>query len=204
MSKIIQKKPRVLLRSKKSDQAHLIIGYRGDPMGAKGRYAEGLLATILGGNMSSRMFLEVRERRGLAYAIRTSADHQLDTGSFATYAGVQVKGIDEALRVILKQYQAISDSSLPITSKELLKAKEFVKGQLALTLEDTKAVNGFFALEELMLGKTITPDQVFNKIDQVKIEDVVAVAKDFFKTEKLNLAIIGPYKSQARFEKLIS
>jgi predicted Zn-dependent peptidase len=197
-----QTKPRVLLKNKMTDQAHLILGYLGNEMGNRDRYVEAILSTILGGGASSRMFTEVREKRGLAYAVRTSSDHYLDTGSLATYAGVPIKKAEEAISVILFEYNKIKEGK--IKDSELKKAKEYLKGHLALSLEDTNDVNGFFGLEQLLLGRVRTPEEVYSEIDGVKGEDVVRVAKYMLKPDRLNLAVIGPYKSQETFEKLLS
>lgn len=198
-----QEKPKTLVRYKKTDQAHLIIGFRGNPMGHKDRYAEAVLSAVLGGGASSRLFTEVRERRGLAYAVRTSVSHYLDTGHIATYAGVRLKAINEAIKVIQTEYGKVKKSA-EITNRELSKAKEYLKGHLALSLEDTRNVNDFFGVEQLLIGKNRSPAEVFMGIDKVSIEDVVRVAKVMFKRGKLNLAVIGPFKSQERFEKLLA
>lgn len=198
-----QSKPKALLKYKKTDQAHIIIGYLGNKMGRDDRYAEALLSVILGSGASSRLFTEVREKRGLAYAVRTSSDHYIDTGSLATYAGVPINKAEEAIAVILAEYEKIKKDG-SIKKAELKKAKEYIKGHLALSLEDTNSVNGFFGLEQLFLGKIRTPEEVFKQIDKVKVEEVVAVANNIFRKERLNLAVIGPYKDQARFEKLLS
>jgi predicted Zn-dependent peptidase len=201
--KFVQTRPNLILKSKKTDQAHLILGFRGDAMGSKRRYAEGLLATILGSGMSSRMFTQVREKRGLAYAVKTSSDHAIDNGYLATYAGVRLDSISEAIKVMLNEYYSLSQKKKPISKKEFSKAKEYIKGNLALSLEDTKDVNAFFGVEELYLGKARTPDEVYKSIDKVRVGEVYDVAKDFFKPEKLNLSIIGPFKERSRFEKII-
>lgn len=199
-----QAQPQVKLHAKKKEQAHLILGFRGNPRGHKDRFAEAILASILGGGMSSRLFIEVRERRGLAYSIRTSLEHYMDTGYIGTYAGVDVNRAEEAIKVILEEHYKITNHDSGITIQELNKAKEYIKGHLALALEDTKDVASFFGESELMLDKVETPEEVFKKIDEVKIEGVVRVAKEFFVPERLNLAIIGPYDDKSRFEKLIS
>ncbi len=156
--------------------------------------------------MSSRMFTEVRERRGLAYAVSTSSDHYLDNGYFATYAGVRLETIDEAIKVILEQMEGVptADSKFKISKKELKKAKEFMKGHLALGLEDTKAISGFFGVRQLLLDKIETPDFIYKKIDEVMVEDVYKIAKKLFVRKNLNLAIIGPYKDKKRFENLLT
>jgi predicted Zn-dependent peptidase len=198
-----QKNPKVLLHSKKNEQAHFILGFLGIPRGHKDRFAEAILASALGSGMSSRMFTEVREKRGLAYAVRTSVDHLIDTGYLATYVGADTKRVDEAVKVVLDQCYRIINGKNPITKNELKKAKEYIKGHLALSLEDTKDVNSFFGARELMLGKIETPNEVYKALDKVTLTDIERVAKKCFVPEKLNFAIIGPFKNKSRFEKLL-
>jgi len=198
-----QRGPKLKLHSKKKEQAHFILGFRGNPRGYKGRFAEAVLSVILGGGMSSRLFMEVRERRGLAYAVKTSAERYQDTGYLASYAGVDVARVDEAIKVVLDQHYGLADGRYPISASELNKAKEYLKGHMALALEDTKGVNEFFGESELFLKKIETLEEVFKAIDRVTIEDVVSEAKKLFVPKKLNLAIIGPYGDSGRFERLI-
>ena len=153
--------------------------------------------------MSSRLFTEVRERRGLAYSVRCSVDHYMDTGEFASYAGVDVLKAEEAISVMLEEHYKIANDKYQISNKELKKAKEYIKGHIALSLEDTKDINSLFGESELMLGKVETPEEIFKGIDKVTVDDVYELAKRLFVPEKLNLAIIGPYKSSSRFEKLL-
>ena len=198
-----QGKPQVKLHAKKKEQAHFILGFMGEGRNYKGKLVQAVLAAILGGGMSSRLFSEVRERRGLAYSVRTSVERYEDTGYFGTYAGVDVKRIDEAIKVTLNEHYKLASGETPISARELKKAKEFIKGHLALSLEDTKDVNYFFADQELYLTKIETPEDIFRGIDKVTIEEVIAEAKKAFRPEKLNLALIGPYEDPERFEKLI-
>jgi predicted Zn-dependent peptidase len=198
-----QKSPRVKLKKKANEQAHLILGFVGYPRGHQNRFTEAVLSCLLGGGMSSRLFTEIRERRGLAYSVKTSADHFVDTGEFATYAGVDVKKAHEAIKVMLDQYYGLASGQYPISQKELAKAKEFLKGHLALALEDTKEINVLFGENELMLGRIETPDEIYANIDKVSKKEVVKLAGQIFRPEGLNLAIIGPYKDSEPFEKLL-
>ena len=198
-----QTKPQLLLYDKKKEQAHFVLGFRGNPRGYEGRFAEALLSAILGGSASSRLFIEVRERRGLAYSVRTSTERYSDTGYIATQAGVDTKRVDEAIKVTLGEHWGLASKKKPISKQELSKAKEFLKGNLALALEDTKDVTGFFGEKALFLKEVLTPEEVFKKIDAVTIDEVVEEAKKLFRLEKLNLAIIGPYEDESRFRKLL-
>ncbi len=198
-----QKSPKLKLYTKKNDQTHLILGFLGDGRLYKDRYTQGILSAVLGGGMSSRMFIEVRERRGLAYSVRTSVDRYTETGYISTYAGVDPKKATEAVKVILDQYYGLADGRYEISEKELKKAKEYVKGHLALALEDTKDINSFFADQELFQEKVRTPEEVFEAVDKVTIGDLLNEAKRLFVPERLNLAIIGPYKSDLEFAKII-
>lgn len=197
-------KIRVKLVSKKVEQAHLIVGFPADKLGEPNRYKDAVLDVILGSGMSSRLFTEVREKRGLAYSVRSETERCLDAGYFCVYAGVDVKKASEALKVILDQVYGFSRKKYPLQEKELNKAKEYLKGHLALSLEDTRGVSSFFGYEQLMLGKVRTPEEVFKKVNEVTIEDVYASAKRIFDSKKANLAIIGPYKSQEKFEKILA
>lgn len=198
-----QKGPKVLLSSKKKDQAHFILGFRTSEMNSSTRFAESLLSTILGGGMSSRLFTEIREKRGLAYSVRGDRDSYTDTGNITVYAGVDPKKIEEAIKVTLEQCYGLSSLQFPISKEELQKAKEYTKGHIALSLEDSKSIDAFFGVKELLLGKTETPEEVFKALDKVTIDDIVEVAKKYFKPEGLNLAIIGPYKDKTKFENLL-
>ena len=201
---VSQTKPKVRLHAKKKDQAHFILGFVGSGRDYSGRYAEALLTTILGGGMSSRLFSEVREKRGLAYSVSSGVERYAETGYLYTYAGVDVKRVDQAIAVTLKEHYGIANGQLPISNKELNKAKEYLKGHLALALEDTGAVSSFFGTDELFLGKVKTPEEIFKLVDKVSLDEVLMEAKKSFVPEKLNLAIIGPYDNESRFKKLIA
>jgi predicted Zn-dependent peptidase len=193
--------PRVLLSSKKKEQAHFILGFLAGKRGDKNRFEEAVLSIILGQGMSSRMFTEVREKRGLAYAVSTTRDRNSDVGYLGTQAGVDTKRVDEAIKVVMEQSLGIANGKFPINEKELTKAKEYIKGQIALSLEDTRDVSGFFGTRELLLGKIETVESYFAGIDKVSLDSLNRVAKKVFQPEKMYLAIIGPYDDAKRFEK---
>lgn len=198
-----QTTPQFKLQTKKCEQAHMILGFTGEGRGYEKRFAQSILSVILGAGMSSRLFIEVRERRGLAYSVRTSFERYQEIGYIGTYAGVSVEKAGEAVKVILDQCYGLVNGKYPVTEKELAKAKGYLKGNLALALEDTRDVSGFFGDQELFLGKCLTPEEIYKKIDAVTIKDVIFEAKKLFVPEKLNLAIIGPFKDKEKFIKLL-
>jgi predicted Zn-dependent peptidase len=201
--KVEKDKPEIKLHSKDIQQGHFILGFLASPYGAKDRYSDSVVNAILSGGMSSRLFTEVREKRGLAYAVRSEFDRFIDTGYYAVYAGVDPKKATKAIKIILDQCYGLANKKYKVGSAELIKAKEYIKGHLALSLEDTRSVNTFFGYEQLMMGKTRTPQQVFEAVDAVTVGDVYVSAKKVFVPERLNLAIIGPYKSDSQFKQLL-
>jgi len=197
-----QQSPRVKLKTKKTDQAHLYIGYPGLSFFDEDKTTLGVISAILGGGMSSRLFIQVRERRGLAYYIRSVYDMHADSGFFAARAGLNIGKIDEAVKVIVEEFEKVRTGD--VKEEELNKAKEFIKGRISLGLEDSQDVAEWYAEKQLLQEKIETPDEVFQKIQGVSVKDIQKVAERIFKKEKLNLAIIGPYEDEARFQKLIS
>lgn len=198
-----QKSPKVLIKTKKTEQVHFALGYRTVPEEHEDRYALDVLAAILGGGMSSRLFHEVRERRGLGYYVRTSADSYTDCGSLVSTAGVDPKRVKDAIIVILEEYIALKDGKKPVTHEELTKAKEYLKGHFVLELEDSRSVGSFFAHQELLDSVIETPKEVLEKIDEVSIEDIHRVARTYFKKETLNLALVGNFTNRQEFEDLL-
>lgn len=196
-----QKEAQLKLKFKKTDQTHFIVGTRAYHQNHPDRFALGLLATILGGNMSSRLFIEVRERRGLAYYVRTSVDAYQDCGYIATQAGVEHKNLKLALQTILEQYKKISSEK--VSEKELQKAKDYIKGKSVMGFEASDEVAGFFIDQEIHREEILTLDDIFKKIDAVKAEDVLRVANDVFRQDKLNLAVIGPHKNEKELKKIL-
>jgi predicted Zn-dependent peptidase len=200
-----QSKPRSKIVYKKTEQTHLCLGVRTFPRGHKYRYALGVLSTILGGNMSSRLFTEVREKKGLAYYIRTSTQYYLDNGYFVTQAGTDIKKSYETVKIIKQEYEKLASRKHGLTNKELVKAKEYLKGKLTLALEDSKEMAELFVEDQLMEGKTRTPEEILKAVDKVSLDEVLAVAEQVFKPENLNLAVIGPYRSaEKKFMSLTS
>ena len=197
--KFEQKQPGIRLFYKDSEQAHLCLGVRAFPMGNPDRYKLAVLNAILGSSMSSRLFIQLRERRGLAYYVRSGNEEYYDAGSFASQAGVEPKNINEALKIVLSEFAKIAVEKPG--EEELKKAKESLKGRLVLELEDSREVSTMAGLQELLEGKIRTPETIMAEVDKVSAEDVVEVAKKIFVNKGLNLAIIGPFKEEGQFIK---
>ena len=196
-----QAQPQVLLHSRQTDQIHLALGVRGYNLFHPQRYAQEILGIILGGMMSSRLFTEIRSKLGMAYYIKTDVEANPDTGYLVTLAGVDNKNVEKAVKSILKEYKAISQKKVP--EKELQKAKDYLKGKMILELEPSDTQASFYAGQELLEKRILTPGEIFKKIDQVSINDILKIAKDIFKPEKLNLVLIGPLKDQNKFERIL-
>ena len=193
-----QKKPEVLIHHKKTDQTHFCLGVRGYNLFHPKRYALALLSVILGGNMSSRLFIEVRERNGLAYSIHTSVDNSTDTGYLVTQAGIDHKNLEKSVKLILKEYKDLKDKK--VSERELQKAKDYLKGTTSLFLDSSDNQASFFALQELLEGVILSPEEKFKKIDEVSVNDIQKTAEDIFLSENLNLAVIGPIAENSQEE----
>ena len=196
-----QKEPNVLIHKKETGQTQIALGFRGYNLFHKDRFILETIASLLGGGMSSRMFLEVRERQGLAYYIKTYSESDTDTGNFVTYCGLRTEKIDQGITSILKEYKKLVLEK--VSEKELQKAKNYLKGKTVLSLESSNAKANFYGLQELLEEEIKETDELFKKIDRVTIEDVQRVAQDVFTFDKLNLAIIGLFENKDKFKKLL-
>lgn len=188
---------------KETEQAHFILGWpafkRSDPR----RYALSLLSTVIGGNMSSRLFTEVREKRGLCYYIHSDSDLYHDIGVFGGAAGVDPNRVEEALKVTIDQFHALTDGTKPITELELQKAKDYVAGKMVLGFEDSESVAQYYGMKHLLTSTIEEPDTVLEKIKAVTLTEVMTVAQDIIQENELRLAVIGPFKKPELFEALL-
>ena len=194
-----QDRAQVKVHTKQSDQAHIRVGVHSYPINHPDRYALGLLATVLGGGMSSRLFTEVRERRGLAYYVYGYNMGYTDTGTLYAQGGVDIKRIDEAVQTIVAEFGRIAAE--PVEGDELEKARNFAKGRLVLSLEDPKGTIMFGLRSEVLESTLREPDDVLAGYDAVTIEDIQRIAQDIVRENRLNLAVIGPFDDPGRFEK---
>lgn len=191
----------VSIHTKPSDQAHVIIGARGFPTGHPDRYAVQLLATVLGGGMSSRLFTEVRERRGLAYYVYASASAYADAGTLAAQAGVDLGRVDDAVRTIVAELRRAIDE--PVPAEELEKARNFAKGRFVLGLESPHGTIMFGLRREVLEGGAEEPEEVLAGLDAVTADDVRRVAAEIL-GGRLYLALVGPFDDPTRFEPLLA
>ncbi len=194
-----QSGPELNILYKETDQTHLALGVRAFNLFHPQRFALSLLGNILGGMMSSRLFIEIREKRGLAYYIKTEVETDPETGYLVSRAGIDNSRLEKAVSIILKEYKKIS--SQKIDKGELKKAKENFKGKLALSLESSDAKASFFAGQELLENKIMTLEEICNRIDKVSQNDILKVAKEIFRPDRLNLALIGPFKDKPKMRK---
>ncbi len=203
--KVVEKqdKPRVFIKEKKTEQVHIALGFRTVPLNHPDHYTLSVLSAILGGGMSSRLFHEVREKRGLAYYVRTGSEQYQDVGNLVSTAGLDPKRVEEGIKVIVEEYSNISNLKSQISKQELNKAKEFLKGHFVLELEDSRSVAGFYSQQELLEEKIENPDEIMAKIDKVTAADVEKAAEKYFKENSMNLAVIGNFSSGQNFENLL-
>jgi predicted Zn-dependent peptidase len=180
----------------------MILGVRGYPIGHPNRYALQLLAVVLGGGMSSRLFTEVRERRGLGYYVHAGNTAYTDAGTFYSSAGVDVERVDEAITTILGEMRKMA--SEPVPADELEKARGYAKGRFVLRLESPQGTIQYGLRREVLEGEIEEPEDLLERLDEVTVEDVQRVAKDLFEDKRLYLAVVGPFDDPARFEKLLA
>ncbi|MBI4280874.1 insulinase family protein [Candidatus Uhrbacteria bacterium] len=193
--------PRVVVKFKDTGQVQVALGFPALALSHPRLPTLQVLSTILGGTMSSRLFIAVRERRGLAYSIRSSISGYEDTGNLMIQAGLDKARLDEALRVMMAELRRMRERG--VTKEELASAKENIRGRMTLALEDSEMTADFYGKQELHLGKIATPDEKLAKILAVTKEEVAAVAAAICQPSLLAAAVIGPFEDAGRFVKLL-
>jgi len=191
---------RVGVERRATEQAHLCISLPGISSQDPDRFALDILNVVLGEGMSSRLFEEIREKRCLAYDVHSYVSHFLDTGALTIYAGVDPSCINAAVKAILHELARLLDG---VPEEELHKAKELSKGRLLLRMEDTRNVSSWAGVQELLLGQVRTVDEIIAVLDAITQEDLRRIAERLIREHKLNLAVVGPYRSQRRFLELL-
>ena len=193
--------PRVRIHTKDSDQANVCLGVPSYPLNHPDRYALQLLGTVLGTGMSSRLFLEVRERRGLAYYVYALNSSFTDAGTLVSQAGVDLKRADEAVGVIAQEFKRIAEEPVPVD--ELEKARALAKGRFVLQTESPNGLLLYGLRREVLEGRAVEPSELLAGLDAVTVDDVYRVAQDVIAGRGLRLAVIGPFDDASRFEQLL-
>lgn len=192
---------RVRISERPTEQAHLCLAVPGLSNHHPDRFALDLLNVVLGEGMSSRLFLEIREKRGLAYDVHSQNTHYMDTGASVVYAGVDPQRTEDTIKAILEQLHVFKEELVPAV--ELRKAKEFAKGRLLLRIEESRSVVSLMGTQELLLGKIMTVDEIVETLESITAEDIRKVARDIFVPDQLKLAMVGPFKDTEHFAQLL-
>lgn len=197
-----QSKAKVDIFYKATDQANIVLGVEGFDRYDSKRYVARILGALLGEGMSSRLFIQVRERRGLAYHVNAHHSSYKDAGSFTVFAGLKLEKVYEGLEVILAELEILSSEK--VTDEELQKAKEMIRGRVALQSESTNFLAEYFGTNFVLDRKIETFDEILKKIDKVTKDDVQILAKELFVSQNYNLQVIGPFKNVKKFENLLN
>jgi predicted Zn-dependent peptidase len=192
----------VRVHTKASDQAHICLGVRSRPIVDPDRYVLMVLSTVLGGGMSSRLFTEVRERRGLAYYVFATNHSYTDAGSLYAQAGVDIERIDEAVATVAGELKKIAAESVP--ADELRKAKNFAKGRFVLQIESPHGLIMFGLRREVLEGSATEPEEVLAGLEAVTADDVQRIAQELIDNDALRLAVIGPFEEPGQFKEVLA
>ena len=196
-----QKKTAIFIKHKETDQTHLILGMRSKKVSHKDSYALDVLASVLGGGMSSRLFQKIRDEMGAAYYVRAWNDAYTDHGIFGVSVGAGNEQAKDVIIAVLAELRRLKTELVP--EHELNKVKQYLSGNLFLEVESTDAQANFLGGQEILTGKPLSPQEIVKKIKAVTSKDLMRLANEIFRTDKLNLALIGPFKNKAEFEKLL-
>ena len=196
-----QSAPQIAVKYKKTDQSHLLFGINTFPIKDKRNMTLSLLSTVLGGGMSSRLFTEMRDKRGLCYYTFSHPDNFTDRGLLTVGAGVGNKKLEESVEVIMNEFRKLCDEE--VDAKELKKAKDFLIGNTAMALEGSDDIAMSLGMQELMKGDIKKLQKKFSEIRKVTSKDIQKLAKQIFKNDRLNFAVIGPLKDDKRIKKLL-
>lgn len=178
-------------RSKETEQVHMVIGAPGLSLGHDDVYIAQVVNTILGGGLSSRLFQEIREQRGLVYTVYSYHSSYYDTGIFGVYAGLSKQNVNQAMELIFKEINDLKRNG--VSKEELQRAKDQLKGNLLLSMESVNTHMSRLGKSELYLGKVYSPEEIVERLNRVTVEDTVRVATQLFQPDKFSMAAIGPW-----------
>lgn len=200
-SKVEKSSPRIVSSQKAIQQGNLVVGFEGPSFSSTDRIKMSLLSALFGGMMSSRLFLRIRVKQGLCYYIRSHAESYKTCGTFAAQAGIDPKNLEKTLQAILKEFSILKEELIP--EGELTKGKEYVKGKLALALEDSEELSSFYGHQWVMTGKILSPTEIIKQIEAVTSEDLQKLAKYYFTPSTLTLAIVTPSYNAEKVDRII-
>lgn len=203
--------PQIELYYKATDQAHLALGTRTFGYEQKDKTIVKLISIILGGSMSSRIWSNLRERHGLSYYVHTNSEFYSDSGYLATRAGIKIEEVSKAIKIILEEYKKIADNL--VDKKELQRTKDLLRGRLALQLETSDNLAEWYGRQAIFahtlarttkkMEKVVSPDNYIKEIDKISAADIRRVARQIFNNQRLNLAVIGPFKDKTKFGNIL-
>ena len=200
-SEIILNKEKCLkVYRRKAEQSHIIIGFHGPKFSDPDHFGMKMLALILGGSMSSRMFVEIREKKNLAYAIRSSVTNYIEAGFIDTHAGVGHEMVYETISSILAEYRKIKSSEIP--EREINKAKEIIRGRLMISFEDSEEAANHYAIDELMSGEILTQQKLDEIYSSISAKDLYALSHKYLDDDKMSLAYVGPTAKTEEISKI--
>jgi predicted Zn-dependent peptidase len=191
---------RIIAETRDIEQNHFLLALPALSIADPRRYTESLLNVILGEGMSSRLFAEIRDKMGLAYAIHSYADFLKDTGALTVTASVDPSNLTRAIGAAMKELELLKTT---LTHHDLSKAKELSKGRMALRLEDSRHVASWLGGQEILTGEVLTPEDVIRRIEAVTLEDMIGLAEELIATDKLRLSVVGPIPDQGELRKLL-
>ncbi len=187
--------PNLLVKNKDTEQAYVVLGAQGLSVRDERRYVLAVLDTILGGGMSSRLFQEVREKRGLAYSVYSFQQSYRAAGLFGVSAGTAPASVQECVDIVLEQLALVADRG--VTESELHLAKEHIKGSLTLSLESTSSRMLRLGRGEFSLGRYLATEEIETQVDAVELDQVRALARELFAPDNLGLCVLGPLEEAA-------
>lgn len=199
--RVRQRRPQLKVKTKDTEQVQLVMGFPSYPLEHPRLFPLYVLNVILGGNMSSRLFIAIRERKGLCYFIRSSASPYQDTGTFSIQAGLDRRRLEEAVKGIVEELVRLRDEGP--TKDELAKAKSYLKGKFILQLEDSEHIANFFGRQATLSSHIRTPKENLRRIERVTLDDVRRTSRELIRSDRSNLALIGPVEDSARLQSLL-
>jgi predicted Zn-dependent peptidase len=197
-----QSAAQVRLVTRETEQAHLCLAMPALPYSTERRYVQGTIEAILSSGMSSRLFQEIREKRGLVYSVYGYFRPYEDVGQGVVYAGTDLERVEETVGAIVEELRKLRDVPIPV--EEFERTKELRKGRLLMGLEDSRSVASWIGSQEATYGEIRSPEEVMERIEAVTIPEVQELSRELFRGDLLNLAIVGPYDDPAPFSALLN